>query len=266
MGYNPGNATATKVSSLLDLSTATLYNSSNVLTVVTDYTGHDQTSTGPAGVENPRGVMGATLLNANSTATFTQWKIQGNAGGSSNIDPVRGPLNEDGLCGTRLGWHLPGFDTSGAAWSDGSLLTGLNKSGINWYVSTFDLNLDENLDVPLGIELGAPEGTVASVQLYMNGYQCKCSRSYVNAYTDHISDGKYIPQIGPQTRFPIPPGVINNRGTNTLAVALWAQTDAGAKLSNAELFAYGQYQTGFNFNQDWSELQPRWTEDRLQYA
>ena len=30
-----------------------------------------------------------------------------------------------------------------------------------------------DLDVPLGIELGAPAGTIASVQLYVNGYQCK---------------------------------------------------------------------------------------------
>jgi hypothetical protein len=80
------------------------------------------------------------------------------------------------------------------------------------------------------------------------------------------TDGKFIPQIGPQTRFPFPPGVVNNKGTNTIAIALWAQTDAGAKLSNATLFAYGKYQTGFDFSQDWSGLQPQWTEDRLQYA
>lgn len=174
VGYNAGNASATRVSAFLDFAKAKLYNTDNVLTVVTDYTGHDQTSTGPAGVENPRGLMGAVLYGGgNSTLNFTQWKIQGNAGGDQYIDPVRGPLNEDGLYGTRLGWHLPGFEPSGAAWSSGSPLDGLNKSGINWYISTFDLDLDEDLDVPLGIEVDAPEGTVASVQIHMNGYQCK---------------------------------------------------------------------------------------------
>lgn len=97
----------------------------------------------------------------------------GNAGGNANIDPVRGPMNEDGLYGTRLGWHLPGFDTSG--WSAGSPLDGLNASGVAWYISTFELGIDADLDVPLGMEFGAEAGTVASVQLYVNGYQCELS-------------------------------------------------------------------------------------------
>jgi hypothetical protein len=145
------------------------------LTIVTDYTGHDETSTGPSGVENPRGILGATLLGGNGTSlNFTKWKIQGQAGGSqANIDPVRGPMNEDGIHGTRLGWHLPGFKPTGSEWSSGSPLTGLATAGIKWYIANFDLSLDEDLDVPLGIELGAPAGTIASVQLYVNGYQCK---------------------------------------------------------------------------------------------
>jgi beta-galactosidase len=52
--------------------------------------------------------------------------------------------------------------------------------------------------------------------------------------------------------------VINNRGENTLAISLWALTDQGASLSQVELVAYGAYRTGFNFNHDWSYLQPQW--------
>ncbi|KAI7199052.1 glycoside hydrolase family 35 protein, partial [Hortaea werneckii] len=218
-------------------------------TIVTDYTGHDETST-DEGVKNARGLLGVTLAGGNSTLDFTQWKIQGNAGADANIDPVRGSLNEDGIHGTRVGWHLPGFDPTGDAWSEGSPLDGLNNSGISWYITHFNLDVDEDLDIPLGIEFGAPEDTLASVNLYVNGYQY----------------GKYIPQIGPQTRFPFPPGVVNNQGNNTIAVSLWAQTDAGARLSTASLFAYEKYQTGFDFSQDWSELQPGWTSERLQYA
>ncbi|KAL9090306.1 MAG: hypothetical protein Q9165_005339 [Trypethelium subeluteriae] len=251
VGGHPGNASLGATSALLDFSNATLVDveEGNVLTVVTDYTGHDETSTGPAGVENPRGILGAVLYGpGNAVLEFAQWKIQGNAGGSANIDPVRGPMNEGGLYGERLGWHLPGFDTSG--WETGSPTEGLNTSGIAWYVTTFDLDIDEDLDVPLGIELDAPSGTTARVMIFMNGYQY----------------GKFVPQIGPQTRFPFQPGIVNNRGTNTLAVSLWTQTDEGARLSNATLFAYGKYQTGFNVNQDWSYLQPSWTNDRLVYA
>jgi beta-galactosidase GanA len=221
-----------------------------VLTVVTDYTGHDQTSTGK-GAANPRGLLGAVLkTSGNATANFNKWRIQGNAGGSANIDPVRGPLNEGGLYGERLGWHLPGFSPSGNEWSAGSPAKGLNSSGIKWYLTTFELNVDSDLDVPIGLELSAPPGTVASIQIYLNGYQY----------------GKYIPHIGPQTRFPFPPGVINNQGNNTLALSVWAETDAGAKLDIVSLFAYNVYETSFNFAQDWSYLQPGWTSQRLRYA
>ncbi|KAH0338386.1 glycoside hydrolase family 35 protein, partial [Aureobasidium melanogenum] len=250
VGGHPGNASLLSTSDVLDLTRATLFDKDNVLTVVTDYTGHDETSTGK-GAANPRGLLGAVLKSSeNATVDFKQWKIQGNAGGSANIDPVRGPLNEGGLYGERLGWHLPGFKLSGNGWSVGSPAEGLNSSGIRWYLTTFELGIDLDLDVPIGLELSAPSGTVASVQIYLNGYQY----------------GKYIPHIGPQTRFPFPPGVINNQGRNTLALSVWAETDAGAKLDNVSLFAYNVYETSFNFAQDWTYLQPEWTSERLQYA
>jgi hypothetical protein len=251
VGGHPGNASLLSTSDVLDFTTGvTLYDKDNVLTVVTDYTGHDETSTGK-GAANPRGLLGAVLKSSgNATVNFKKWLIQGNAGGSANIDPVRGPLNEGGLYGERLGWHLPGFSTSGDGWSAGSPAKGLNSSGIKWYLTTFELDIDSDLDVPIGLELSAPSGTVASVQIYLNGYQY----------------GKYIPHIGPQTRFPFPPGVINNQGKNTLALSVWAETDAGAKLDKVSLFAYNVYETSFNFAQDWSYLQPGWTSERLQYA
>jgi hypothetical protein len=250
IGYHPGNVSLTSTTALLSFKNVTLKSEGNVLTVVTDYTGHDQTSTGPAGAENPRGILGGQLLSANNTRlSFDQWKIQGNAGGEHNIDPVRGPMNEGGLHGERLGWHLPGFDTS--SWSSASPVTsGVNGTGIRWFTSTFSLNIDSDLDVPIGVELGAPPGTVARVLLFVNGYQY----------------GKYVPHIGPQTRFPIPPGIINMQGKNTLSLAVWAQTSAGAKLNTLRLFEYGRYESGFGFGDiDGKALQPKW-EDRSQYA
>lgn len=66
-----------------------------MLTVLADYNGHDETSVGPSVGENPRGILGAVLYGSgNSTLNFAQWKIQGNAGGSKNIDAVRGRMNE----------------------------------------------------------------------------------------------------------------------------------------------------------------------------
>jgi beta-galactosidase GanA len=237
----------------LSLPTSSLQPKDNLITVVVDYHGHDETST-VKGVENPRAILGASLISSNTTNVtstgFKLWKIQGNAGGSSNLDPVRGPMNEGGLYGERPGWHLPSFTPSSPQFSRFSPLIGLNSSGIEFYTTTFHLNIDSDLDVPLGLELSAPPGTIARVMIFVNGYQY----------------GKFVPHIGPQTMFPVPPGVVNNRGLNTVALSLWAMTSEGARLDGVRLVEYGRYQTDFTFDADWGYLQPGWDEGRLEYA
>ncbi|CAG8313285.1 unnamed protein product [Penicillium nalgiovense] len=240
-----GDPDLAATSAELEFTSSTLRKKDNVLTVVMDYTGHDQANVKPAGSQNPRGILGATLLGGD----FTSWRIQGNAGGEANIDPVRGPMNEGGLYGERLGWHLPGYKASKTATSD-SPLDGVSGAAGRFYTTTFKLDLDSDLDVPIGLQLGASADAPAVVQIFMNGYQF----------------GHYLPHIGPQTRFPFPPGVINNRGENTLAISLWALTEKGARLSQVDLVAYGAYRTGFNFNHDWSYLQPQWKNNRGQYV
>lgn len=61
----------------------------NILVVLMDHNGKDQTS----GALNYRGIYNVTLTGS-KPATFSKWTIQGNAGGTDNIDPVRGPYNE----------------------------------------------------------------------------------------------------------------------------------------------------------------------------
>ncbi|KAH6681709.1 putative beta-galactosidase C, partial [Halenospora varia] len=251
VGGNTGNTTLTTTSAVLTLPSNSTKKTGNVLTVVVDYHGHDETSTAK-GVENPRGLLGASLIGGNTSSStgFKLWKIQGNAGGNANIDAVRGPMNEGGLYGERLGWTLPSFTPDSKQFGRSSPSVGISSSGIAFYTTTFHLNIDSDLDVPLGIELTAPAGTVSRVMVWINGYQY----------------GKYVSHIGPQTRFPFPPGVVNNRGENTVALSLWAMTDAGAKLDTVKLIKYGQYQTDFTFNKDWSYLQPGWDKSRLAYA
>lgn len=257
IGGDPGNTSALETTTaVLSLPASALSSSPsqpNVLTVLVDYHGHDEASTA-GGLAVPRGLYGAQLLPATSTTStgFTTWKIQGNAGGSANIDPVRGPLNEGGLYAERLGWHLPGFipNASSSTWDNTSTpLTGLSAPGVRFYKTTFTLAIPSGLDVPLGIALSAPAGTVARVMLWVNGYQY----------------GKFEPHIGPQTVFPLQPGVVNNNGTNTFALSLWAMEDGGAALDRVELVSYGVYHSGFAFNRDWSALQPGWV-DRSAYA
>ncbi|KAJ5321106.1 Glycoside hydrolase family 35 [Penicillium atrosanguineum] len=232
----------TSTTAELTFNTSGLRDTDNVLTVIMDYTGHDEANVSPAGAQNPRGLLGATLFGAN----FTSWRIQGNAGGEANIDPVRGPMNEGGLYGERMGWHLPGYSIPKTAGKE-SPLDGVTGAEGRFYTTTFTLNLDTDLDVPIGLQLDAPTNTTAVVQIFMNGYQF----------------GHYLPHIGPQTLFPFQPGVINN-GKNTLSISLWALDGEGARLSQVELVAYGAYRTGFNFDHDWAYLQPGW-KDRSQY-
>jgi len=56
--------------------------------------------------------------------------------------------------------------------------------------------------------------------------------------------GKYISNIGPQTSFPVPEGILNHRGTNWVAVSLWALGEEGAKLSSFELSHETPVKTG----------------------
>ncbi|PYH99852.1 beta-galactosidase [Aspergillus ellipticus CBS 707.79] len=253
----PGDASDTSSTANIGFSNQTLLATDNLLTVVIDYTGHDETSTGD-GVENPRGLLGASL----EGGTFTSWKIQGNAGGAAayELDPVRAPMNEGGLLAERQGWHLPGYKASSSdGWTSGSPLDGLNKSGVAFYLTTFTLDIPKDYDVPVGVRFTSPS-TVQPVriQLFVNGYQY----------------GKYWPSLGPQTTFPIPPGIINNRDKNTIGLSLWAQTDEGAYLEDIELVSYGAYESGFDagngtgFDLNGAKLgyQPEWTEARLQYT
>ena len=167
----------------------------NVLFVIQDNTGHDETT----GALNPRGILQATLLTPdNSTLNFTTWKIAGTAGGDSQqIDPVRGALAEGGLHAERLGWHLPGFDDK--SWANASVGSAANDSamlsfkgaGVSFYRTVVPLSIPSGVDVSIAFNLAAPGPQTMRVQLFVNGYQY----------------GRYNPWIGHQTVFPVPPGV-----------------------------------------------------------
>ncbi|KAE8152120.1 putative beta-galactosidase [Aspergillus avenaceus] len=233
VGGSPGDPEQTVTWDLLRFNQSSLRTRDNVLTIVTDYTGHDQNSQKPLGTQNPRGILGAVLTGGKN---FTSWRIQGNAGGEKNLDPTRGPMNEGGLYGERLGWHLPGYPVPETA-SDSSPLDGVSGAEGRFYITRFKLDIAPDLDVPIGLQVAATDQAV--VQIFMNGYQF----------------GHFLPHIGPQSLFPFPPGVLNNRGENTLAMSLWALTDAGGRLENVQLKMYGKYRSGFGFG-DWTYLQP----------
>jgi len=236
-----GNTTLESGNLTLSFSNATVYqNSTNVLLVVQDNTGHDLR----ADAVKPRGILGATLSGAN----FTSWKIAGEAGGEKvQLDPVRGPLAEGGLTAERLGWHLPGFDDS--AWNSSSPSTGLQGAGINFYRTTVPLNVPEGVDASFAFVLSASGSKAVRVQLFVNGYQY----------------ARFNPYVGNEVKFPVPPGVLNYAGDNVIGLSVWAQTEEGAKV-HVEFVQEYAIESSWNSRFDSEYLRPGWTEERLAYA
>jgi hypothetical protein len=133
--------------------------------------------------KSPRGVRGFML----DTGDFGEWKVQGKVGGYTKFvpcfkcfnptltfldsypDKVRGVLNEGGLYGERVGWHLPGYDTS--SWVSRDLSEGLPDAaaGVGFFVSTFDLNISEELDVLMSFVFDQTSQPYRA-QLYVNGW------------------------------------------------------------------------------------------------
>ena len=54
-----------------------------------------------------------------------------------------------------------------------------------------------------------------------------------------------VDHLGPQTKFPVPEGILNYQGQNFIAIILWAQQEEGAKLEGLELVADAVIQSGY---------------------
>ena len=205
------------------------------ITIVIDNQGLDQTWTiGTETGKNPRGVLDYKL--AGHSQSDVSWKLTGNLGGEDYVDISRGPLNEGGLFAERNGLHQPGALSADAGWkaSKGPVADGISAPGIGFFATEFDLNLPTGWDIPVSFTFtnGTSSNSTGSgssvpayrVQLYVNGWQY----------------GKYVSNVGPQTNYPVPEGILNYRGTNYFAVSLWG-LDAGAtKIDGLELTVDGE--------------------------
>ncbi|GKZ22578.1 hypothetical protein AbraIFM66951_006437 [Aspergillus brasiliensis] len=226
----------------------------NTLLVIHDDTGHDETT----GALNPRGILEARLLhpdnsNSSSTTDFTHWLIAGTAGGESNLDPVRGAWNEDGLYAERVGWHLPGFDDS--TWETSTSSSSLSFTGatVKFFRTTIPLDIPRGLDVSISFVLGTPDDAPSDAyraQLFVNGYQY----------------GRFNPYIGNQVVFPVPVGILDYTGENTIGVAVWAQTEAGAGITVDWKVNYVADSSLDVAGLETGGLRPGWSEERLKYA
>jgi len=179
----------------------------NVITVVQDNMGLNEAEDYVSEtLKGPRGIRGYML----SSGNFSTWKVQGKVGGYKGYpDKVRGVLNEGGLFGERKGWHLPGFTISHASgWLARDLSQGIPNSaaGVGFFVTNFTLNVPQGIEAMMSFTFQEPLGQPYRALLFVNGWMM----------------GKRVGNLGPQSKFPVQEGILNYRGLNTIAVALWA--------------------------------------------
>lgn len=219
---------------------ATVAGKEYVITVLIDNQGLDENGeAGDSKMKNPRGIMDYDL--SGRSKTDVTWKLTGNLHGEDYEDRTRGPLNEGGLYAERQGFHLPGTPTT--SWKDSTgPAEGINAPGVAFYATTFDLDLPNGYDIPLSFSFtnsSATDGGNATTQ--GNAVSSHRSQIYLNGY----QYGKYVNNIGPQTVFPVPEGILNYHGSNYLGVSLWALDAEGAKIDNFTLIAGHAIQSGF---------------------
>jgi hypothetical protein len=133
-------------------------------------------------------------------------------------------MNNGGLHGERMGWHLPvdpakpqtGWDATqpGAA---------PPAPGTYWLRTTFKLDMPAGHDVQLGLAFGDTTKPRSErdnrALIFVNGWNL----------------GQFIAHIGPQRVFVLPPGILNPNGDNTLTLAVTTDGDAANALEAVKL-------------------------------
>ncbi len=191
-----------------------LINGDNVISVLLANNGHDQDFNHDDKFRQPRGLVQARL----DAATPIAWRLTG-ACTQSAATQRYGWMNTGGLYGEREGWYRPEFDDS--AWAS-TELRGSTAPGVTWYRNTFSLRTPSDQDVVVGVKIADRSAARYRTLFYVNGWQF----------------GQYVNNVGPQHVFPIPPGIMNLDGKNTIAMAIWSlDNDAGP--SSVELILMG---------------------------
>ncbi|AHH95940.1 beta-galactosidase [Kutzneria albida] len=193
----------------------------NVVSVLTVNMGHDEDYNPSNGNKSARGLLGAALTGA--PLTPITWRLQGVRGGEDGLDPVRGPLNTGGLYGERAGWSLPGYPDQ--SWARVSLPANDTTPGVSWYRTSATLNLPQGQDTSIGLEIADSPSRHYRALLFVNGWQL----------------GQYVNDTGPQHSFPVPNGVLNPHGANSIAIAVWNTDGSTGGLGKVRLVNYGSY-------------------------
>ncbi|KAJ5491994.1 Glycoside hydrolase family 35 [Penicillium expansum] len=152
-----------------------------------------------------------------------------------------------------LNYEISGHTQSDVSWR---LTDGLPHAGVGFYAASFQLDLPSGWDVPMSVVFnnsiqknteGNTQGKNYRCQLFVNGYQF----------------GKYINNLGPQTAFPVPEGILNHGGNNHISLTLWAQDKQGAKLEGLKLVPTSVIRSGYSRPQ--AAPQPAWKKRAQSY-
>jgi beta-galactosidase GanA len=201
----------------------------NVVSVLTVNMGHEEDYNSTNGNKTARGLTTAALT-GDPFNTVT-WRVQGVRGGEDMIDPVRGPLSTGGLYGERAGWSLPGYPD--ANWKSVSLPTSSTRPGVAWYRTEVPLDLPKGQDTSIGLTFADDPSRQYRVTMFVNGWQL----------------GNYVNYLGPQHSFPIPNGILNPHGPNTIALAVWNLDGSTGGLGQVSLTDYGSYASSLRVGQ-----------------
>lgn len=195
----------------------------HVLAVMVRNNGHNWDLDSDDFHKEARGLVSASVeaQDGPSFAIPVAWRIQGRQGGEDIVDTVRGVPNNGGQYGERMGWHLPGF--ADARWKQAMLPATSAQPGTTWYRANFDLAVPKGQDATIGVAFGdatKPRSPVAyRVLVFVNGW--------------HM--GQFIAHVGPQRVFPVPEGILNHRGHNTIALAVTSDGAPGNALEQVRL-------------------------------
>jgi beta-galactosidase len=200
----------------------------NVVSVLVRNMGHNEDGGKNDSQKAPRGLLAAALTGPGGTPSGTApltWRIQGARGGEDLVDQVRGPQNNGGLHGERVGYSLPGFPDGD--WPAVSLPDQPGAPGIVWYRTTVRLDLPPGQDVPIGLRFTDDPARAYRVLIFVNGWNL----------------GQYVNNVGPQHVFTLPQGILRHGGVNTIALAVWSAEPAGGLTAAVSLEALGNYTT-----------------------
>ncbi|MET9908481.1 beta-galactosidase [Streptomyces sp. NPDC006476] len=202
----------------------------NVLSVLTVNMGHEEDYNSTNGNKTARGLTSASLVGA--PLTSVTWRLQGVRGGEDLQDTVRGPLSTGGLYGERAGWSLPGYPDKN--WDRVSLPTNDTHPGVSWYRTDVGLDLPHGQDTSLGLTFTDDPSRKYRATIFVNGWQV----------------GNYVNYLGPQHTFPVPNGILNPNGRNSIAIAVWNLDGSTGGLGKVSLTNYGSYASSLRVAQN----------------